>query len=196
MWRWAVCMLLAMLGLPTVARAHLVTTGLGPLYDGMTHLAVSPADLLLVVSLALFAGLGGAARGRSVLAALPLAWLVGGLVGLRFVEEIAAPVASALALLLLGVLVAADARLPRWASLGVVAVAGIFYGALNGSALSAARSGPLGLFGIIVAVTVLTTLISASVVSMRPGWMRTVVRVAGSWIAAVGLLMVGWALRL
>ena len=188
-------MLLAIIGLPAAARAHLVTTGLGPLYDGMTHLAVSPGDLLLVVCLALFAGLGGAARGRGVLAALPITWLVGGLVGLRFVEEIAAPVASALALVLLGALVAADARLPRRAVLGVVVVLGVFYGALNGSALSAARSGPLALVGIIVAVTVLMTLIAALVVSMRPGWMRIVVRVAGSWIAAVGLLMVGWALR-
>ena len=194
--RCTVCMFfLAMAGLPAVARAHLVTTGLGPLYDGMTHLAVSPADLLLVVSLALFAGLGGAARGRGVLAVLPIAWLAGGLVGLRFVEESTAPVASALALVILGVLVAADAPLPRRASLVVVVGAGIFYGALNGSALSAARSGPLGLLGIVVAVAVLVTLLSALVVSIRPGWMRIVVRVAGSWIAAVGLLMVGWALR-
>ena len=42
---------------------------------------------------------------------------------------------------------------------------------------------------------VFVTLISAIVVSLRRPWARIVVRVAGSWIAAIGLLMLGWALR-
>jgi hypothetical protein len=30
---------------------------------------------------------------------------------------------------------------------------------------------------------------------MRVRWVRVAVRVAGSWIAAIGLLMLGWAMR-
>jgi len=33
------------------------------------------------------------------------------------------------------------------------------------------------------------------VVSLRKPWTLVTVRVAGSWIAAVGLLMLGWELR-
>ena len=45
--------------LPAPAHAHLVTTGLGPLYDGISHLFLSFEDLLPVVALALLAGLNG-----------------------------------------------------------------------------------------------------------------------------------------
>jgi hypothetical protein len=32
-------------------------------------------------------------------------------------------------------------------------------------------------------------------VALRAPWTRIAVRVAGSWIAAIGLLLAGWALR-
>ena len=31
--------------------------------------------------------------------------------------------------------------------------------------------------------------------SLRPPWRGIAVRVAGSWVAAIGLLMLGWSLR-
>jgi hypothetical protein len=42
---------------------------------------------------------------------------------------------------------------------------------------------------------VLVTLVSALVVSLGKPWARIAVRVVGSWIAAIGLLMFGWAMR-
>jgi len=36
---------------------------------------------------------------------------------------------------------------------------------------------------------------AAIVVSVKAPWQRVVVRVAGSWIAAIGLLLLGWSLR-
>jgi hypothetical protein len=61
----------------------------------------------------------------------------------------------------------------------------------------AARAGGgfLALFGISLAVFVLVTLVSALVVSLRKYWARITVRVAGSWITAIGLLMLGWTYR-
>ena len=38
-------------------------------------------------------------------------------------------------------------------------------------------------------------LVAAAVVALRFAWMRIAVRVAGSWVAAIGLLMLGWSLR-
>jgi urease accessory protein len=37
--------------------------------------------------------------------------------------------------------------------------------------------------------------VAGLVVSLRAAWARVAVRVAGSWIAAIGFLMLGWALR-
>jgi urease accessory protein len=37
--------------------------------------------------------------------------------------------------------------------------------------------------------------VAAFVVQLRAGWARIAVRVAGSWIAASGLLLLGWAAR-
>ena len=38
----------------------------------------------------------------------------------------------------------------------------------------------------------LVALTSAAVVSLKPSWSKVAVRVAGSWIGAVGVLSLGW----
>ena len=53
----------------------------------------------------------------------------------------------------------------------------------------------IGLLGIASTTFVLAALASALVVSLRIPWTRIAVRVAGSWVAAIGLLMLGWSLR-
>jgi urease accessory protein len=44
-------------------------------------------------------------------------------------------------------------------------------------------------------MAVIVAMGSAFVVSLRVPWTRIAVRVAGSWVAAIGLLMLGWGLR-
>ena len=54
--------LIAVFGLlfwPSYASAHLVTTGLGPVYDGIGHLVMTLEDLIPALAIALFAGLRG-----------------------------------------------------------------------------------------------------------------------------------------
>jgi len=45
------------------------------------------------------------------------------------------------------------------------------------------------------AVFALVVLVAALVVQIRAHWARIAVRVGGSWIAASGLLMLGWSIR-
>jgi len=179
---------------PWCAEAHLVTTGLGPVYDGIGHLLVTPEDLLPVLALALFAGLRGAGSGRCVLCVLPVAWLVGGGVGLLAHGLPAFPI-PALSLLILGTLVAADLRLPLTVVTALAVGLGLVHGCLNGVAMRQAGAGALGLLGIMAALFVLVALVAACVVALQRPWTRIVVRVAGSWIAAMGLLLLGWALH-
>ena len=51
------------------------------------------------------------------------------------------------------------------------------------------------LLGLASVVFVLVALAAAVSASLRAQWARIAVRVAGSWIAASGLLMLGWAVR-
>ena len=37
---------------PATSHAHLVNTGLGPVYDGVSHFALTPEDLLPALALA------------------------------------------------------------------------------------------------------------------------------------------------
>lgn len=175
------------------AAAHLVTTGLGPVYDGIGHLVLTLEDLVPVIALALLAGLGGAVSGRRILFLLPAAWLAGGIVGTLAGSAPSFPVA-AVSLLVLGVLTAADLRLPTWAVTALAAALGLVHGLFNGIALREG-AGILGLLGIAVALFVLTALTASLVVSLRRPWTRIAVRVAGSWVAAMGLLMIGWLFK-
>ena len=176
------------------AEAHLVTTGLGPVYDGIGHLLLTPEDLVPILALALYAGLKGARAGRVALFVLPVAWVLGGLLGLRAGAALTAPV-PALSFILLGVLVAADLKLPDGAVAVLACGRGLVHGFLNGPALAGSGPGALGLLGIAAVAFVLVALASALVVSLKAPWTRIAVRVAGSWIAAIGLLVLGWALR-
>jgi urease accessory protein len=178
---------------PTDAAAHLVTTGMGPVYDGIGHLLLTPEDLVPAVAVALYAGLRGKAPGRRALFFFPLAWLIGGFIGLAADTMPVFPI-SAFSFLLIGILIAADLRLPDNAFTFLVVIVGIMHGFFNGIALKAGPAS-LGLLGIMSALFVLVALVSAFVVSLKPPWTRIVVRVAGSWVAAMGLLMIGWFFR-
>lgn len=185
----------ALAAIPSSAQAHLVNTGFGPIYDGATHLLLSPEDLLVVLALGILAGLRGKEFGRSVLFILPGAWCLGGILGLPQSEEILLPVVATLSYLILGVLAAADRKLSLIVIQALAGVMGLLHGFLNGSAMAAADLGASGLLGIAVVAFVGVTLVAAFVVSLRPDWTRVAVRVAGSWIAAIGLLSLGWLYR-
>ena len=178
---------------PSVAAAHLVTTGMGPVYDGIGHLLLTPEDLVPALAVALYAGLRGRVPGRRALFLFPLAWLLGGFSGLSASSMPAFPM-PAISFLLLGILIAADLRVPDNVFTVIAIAVGIMHGFFNGIALKMGPAG-LGLLGIMAALFVLLAIVSAFVLSLKPPWTRVVVRVAGSWVAAMGLLMIGWFFR-
>lgn len=177
------------------ASAHLVTTGLGPVYDGISHFLVSFEDLLPVVALALLAGLNGTRSGRVALLLLPVAWLAGGLGGVLTGVMPLPGVATAVATLVLGGLVAIDRRLSPRVVATLAAALGLLHGWSNGAGIAAANREGLALLGIGGMVFVAVASLTAVAASVRAQTARIAVRVAGSWIAAIGLLLIGWQLR-
>ncbi len=183
----------ALLLVPCDATAHLVTTGMGPVYDGIGHLLLTPEDLIPAIAIALYAGLRGKDQGRMVLFFFPLAWLTGGLAGITISvdQTLQLPFIS---FLLLGALIAADLSLPSSLITILVIVVGLTHGLYNGMAMVNGPGIP-GLLGIMTTLFILISITSAVVVSLRAAWALMAVRVSGSWIAAVGLLMLGWIFK-
>ena len=176
------------------AQAHLVTTGFGPIYDGAAHLALTPEDLLPVAGLAILAALRGPAHGRWALFILPAFWLTGGIVGWlvgRPVDELA----PGACLLLVGGLVATDAPLRVWAGVVIVALVAACLGYSDGCALPKDSSGIQMLLGIAVSAFTVFALITGLVLPLRSRLARVAMRVSGSWMAATGLLLIGWSIR-
>ena len=184
----------ATLLLPGRAEAHLNSTGLGPVYDGFLHFFLSPEDLLPVLALSLYAGQRGAAFGRRVLFLLPAAWLLGGWVGLGH-TAIASTVVTALSFLLMGGLLAADTKLSLFWVPAIVLALGMSHGYFNGAGLGKVDSPGIALLGIGTAVFIFVALSTSIAVPIRRHWARIALRVAGSWIAACGILLAGWAAR-
>jgi hypothetical protein len=178
---------------PGIAQAHLVNTGFGPFYDGITHLFMAPQDVLAAAAIAVLAGLRGPRFGRWVLLVLPAAWLAGAgpLVG----PHVPAALAMPLGLIAAGGLAASDARISVHWVVGLAALLGLLHGCTNGADLATDGLGADALAGIAFAVFCVVALLAGQVATLEGGWTRVAGRVAGSWIAAIGLFMLGWALR-
>jgi hydrogenase/urease accessory protein HupE len=191
---WAT--LTVMLTATPSAHAHLMNTGFGPFYDGLTHLFVTPEDLLPVIAIALLAGLRNPRSGRLVLFVLPVAWLVGSAAGLFVTPQITLPVAETVFTIVIGALLAADRPLPlAWVAFLAILL-GLFHGILNGSELPKTNaSGQIYVVGVAAALFAVVSLLAGQAACVRVQWARVAVRVAGSWIVAIGLLMLGWAMR-
>lgn len=169
--------------LPVPAHAHLINSGLGPFYNGTLHLLLSPGHLLAVLAVGLLAGQSGKASARG-------SYRIAGR-ALGTVADLGWPQVPLLTLL--GVLVAAGVRLSAVCLVSPAAVTGLIHGIESASALAA--SGSLAVAGTAAAVLIPTLLTAALAVSLRVAWTRIALRVSGSWIAAVGMLMQGGLLQ-
>jgi hydrogenase/urease accessory protein HupE len=177
------------------AAAHLDATGMGPVYDGLMHFLTSPEDLVPALALALLAGLRGAPYGRRAMFTLPAAWLLGSLFGLSAAATGMGMQGASFWFLLLGGLVVADAKLSLRSMTALGALLGLAHGYFNGTGMGLSVPSVVAALGLGVAVFVLVILVAALVVQLRAQWARIAVRVGGSWIAASGLLMLGWSMR-
>ncbi len=178
---------------PSQAAAHLVTTGMGTVYDGIGHLLMTPKDILPAIAVAMYAGLRGKDISRLTLFLFPLSWFLGGVVGL-IVSGISPPPVQILSLCILGGLVAADISLPKPAILVVHCTIGGIHGFFNGTNMTEG-SGVSGMLGIAATLFVLVAIVAAIISTLRLPWTRVAVRVVGSWLAAIGILLLGWMLK-
>lgn len=166
--------------------AHAVNTGLGPFVDGLIHPLVSPDDLIAVIALSLLAALRGLRSARQAVLFLPASWFMASCL-FSFEGNLWA-VLSTLVTCLLGVVVAADAPIPT-PMVAVLAMAvGVLHGGINSEGL-------LQAIGTSLTLLLLVAFFAGQTVLIQQGTPRIVARVVGSWIAAIGMLALGWIMR-
>jgi urease accessory protein len=179
------------------ADAHSMVKGVGDFYAGLLHVLTALEHVLPFIALSLLAGQRGMkAQAEAVLLVFPVALMAGAaaalwlppLPGLAFFN-----IASAI---LLGALVAAARPLPRAVFYGLVVVFGISHGFANGEAITQTTKAYLFILGVGLsglAVLAYGTLMVDFLLKRKAGWITIAVRVAGSWIAAIGVLVLATA---
>ena len=174
------------------ADAHLVSTGAGPFYDGSAHFFLTFEEILPVIALSLFAGLRGPRYGRWMIAVLPLCWIIGGILG--FSKSVSLPgFITGLVMLITGALLAADWKLSIKIVIGIVGFFGLLLGFLNGIGMQ--NGSIIEIIGSATAAFIVAVLCAALAVVLNHGWTRIALRVAGSWVTALGLLVLGWSMK-
>jgi hypothetical protein len=179
-------------GLPL---AHAPVTGLGAWADGAARLLLEPTDLLLAIALVLLALQHSPRTLERWWWRVPAGWLAGALVGVALPRELlVAPLVSA-ALTGFALLVSLRVPLPLWA-LGVLLPLGAGGFALVSGSVMAGHGGGLAVvLAEALALGLVTGLLARALVRIRVGWGPIAIQVAGSWIAATALLLLGWQLR-
>jgi urease accessory protein len=160
-------------------------------YAGLLHPLTAPEHLLAFIALGLLLGRYRASA-EAALTVFIGALVAGGALALWLKHIPGLDLVNLLSILGLGALLAADLSLPAGVCVVLALVFGLSHGFANGLAVAPPIRavpflGGLALAGLVVGgygwVTVETLL------QRNLGWLRIAVRVAGSWLAAIGILV-------
>ncbi|MGZ6140391.1 MAG: HupE/UreJ family protein [Myxococcaceae bacterium] len=157
---------------------------------GLRHPISGWDHVLAMVSV----GLWGAQLGPPAVWLLPvtfpLVMAFGGFLGLLGVPLPGVEVGIALSALLLGVMVARQARPPHWVAAALVGVFAVFHGHAHGRELPAGQSALLYSLGFVVATGCLHAAGIGIGLVHRWGWGRIALRVTGAAVALAGAVFV------
>ena len=175
---------------PVIAFAHPMK-GVGDFYAGMLHPVTTIETILPLLALSLLAGQQPRETAITVLAAFPASLALGTvLILVRPVPERLMSlelVITALAGILIALARPLSAAIPI--SLGVIL--GLVMGWANASEISNDVSAVRFFAGLVVVGLLITAYGIGLVRRLKPEWTQIAVRVAGSWMAAVGILVLG-----
>ncbi|MFG1282481.1 HupE/UreJ family protein [Xanthobacter autotrophicus] len=178
---------------PDTAHAHLVDTRLGDFYSGALHPLTDLQQVLPWIALAVLAAFQGAQQARWIILVFPLALAIGGIASLAVPLPSFGPLLGLVLVAVTGLAVAAAARLPLGVLLAIAVVMGLLHGAQNGAAMVATTDRLLFLSGMTAVGYGVITLATGSAIAFLHGapWRPIALRAGGSWVAAVGIMVLG-----
>jgi urease accessory protein len=190
-WSAAVGTLLPVLAWAHPAAAHTLNNRFGDFYAGVAHPVTALEHAPPLLAMGLLAGQQGE-RAARWLVLVPLALLIGAGLAAAAPWLPAMGLLNAASFVVLGLLLAAAWRLLLPVLIALGAVFGISHGYENGRAMAPDTAVHLFVLGVAAAGGVVTALVSAATIDLaaKP-WSRVAVRIAGSWIAAIGIMTIG-----
>jgi urease accessory protein len=174
---------------PSLVHAHVGTGGT----DGLSHGIAHPFSGLDHLCAMIAVGIWAAQRGGRAVWLVPLSFvavmMLGGLLGARRVEIPFVEAGIVLSVLVLGVMIAASARLPLTASVVIVALFALFHGHAHGTEMPESAAGLA--YGIgFVAATALLHACGIGLGLLTKKYDKPIVaRFAGGTIAACGIYL-------
>ena len=177
--------------LATVAEAHSVNKQFGDFYGGMLHPLTALEHLVPILGLGLLVGQQGTSISRWVLLLFPIGLFVGAVVAGNLEPSPYVEWFNRLSFVALGTLIAGAVRLPLSALAPSAVLLGFSHGYENTAGISSSVAMYLFVPGIVVTGVAIVAIFAAAVVSREVSWQKVAVRVVGSWIAAIGILLIG-----
>jgi urease accessory protein len=175
---------------PLPAFAHPMQ-GVGDFYAGMLHPVITLETVLPVIALSLLAGQQQREVAIKILVAFPAALMVGALLALSGNAPPHLGTVQLTLTALFGVLVAVRSRLSIRLLVALAVALGISAGWSNASDALGQLSPYRFIAGLAVVGLLSLTYGIGLVRSLKMEWTQIAVRVVGSWIAAVGILVLG-----
>jgi len=183
------------------ADAHIVSSRLGDFYAGALHPLTDLQDGVLWTALGLLAGSLGAIHGRWLVLVAPVGLLLGFTVGLSSGSAWIGSLSASGMMVLLGLLLALGLRINVAALCAIALVLCLMRGVANAAGVGTGTDTVLFGLGVALSGYVFITLITALTFTFRKlevqptrTWRDIALRACGSWIAAIGLMMGGFAL--
>lgn len=183
----ACCLLAA----ASAAQAHSAIQGIDGFYAGVLHPLTALEHLLTFAALGLMAGQQGE-RMAPALLVFALMVMLGAAVALRIPALPYVALLNIASIVVLGALVAAAWRLPLIVLYVIALLLGLSHGYANGAELAGDLKPRLFIAGLGLAALIVPAWLMLAVefiLRQKYPWMHIAVRVAGSWITAIGILV-------
>ncbi len=180
------------------AYAHAASPQAGSFYAGLLHPLTAPEHVLSMVALGLLAGQHGLNKGQGLLLVFPAAMALGAGLALRHPALGWVSLLNIGSVALFGGLVAATWRVPAALLYALALLFGMTHGYANGAAITPNLSPAVFILGLVTAALLVlgySMAGTAYLLRLKPAWLSIAVRVAGSWITAVGILVLGMMVR-
>jgi urease accessory protein len=181
---------------PATAGAHLAVKGIGEIGNGALHPLITPAHVLILLGLGLLLGQRIPFELKSPMLVLSASSAIAlALTATGWILEVPSPFLISLALAI-GALVAVGKCPHRQVTMWICALAAIGIGLDSGLEDSPPVAMAKTLAGTWIAINAVTGYVAlAASNGAEKEWARTGVRVLGSWIFAIALLVLAFALK-
>ncbi len=173
---------------PAVASAHPIQ-GVGDFYSGMLHPLLALEQILPMIALSLLAGQQERRFAAGVLGVFPGALIAGACAALLRTPPAFLVATITASMVGLGLLVAISRPLPRTPLFALAAALGACEGMLVGAEATDGVAAWRFIPGACLAALLVLAYGIGLVRRLRAPWTRIAVRVAGSWLAAAGIMV-------